>query len=178
MMLTKADIRIYGAGKTWAATELREMRDKYGFNINSRWIDVQNVLTSPDDEFPAEIHENEDYKREIWDNGCKQDCISCDMMVLLAHPHDGEKHSGSLVELGHVTVLGKPAYIIGTCASIEPAGHSDRAWKSQANVFWEPNPTDTVSGFAWAVSHYIVNFADQWARNRAINNAIMLRNYG
>ena len=170
----KEDISIYGAGKTWAASTLREMRDVHGFNINSRWIDIQDVLQSPTDEFPTEIHADEDYKREIWDNGCKADCLSADMMVLVCSPADGEKHSGSLVELGHVTAFGKPAYIVGTCASVEPVGHSDRAWRSQANVFWWPD-LEPLGGFSKAISHYQTFFAEQWNLRKEVGNAGLLK---
>ena len=150
---------IYGAGKTWMAPRLQWVRDELKYNINSRWIDLDNTLATFDSVHAAEIHEDEVFKQNLWDNGCLQDCTTCDFMVLLAHPNDGEKHSGSLVELGIVTGQNKPVYIIGTAASFEPQGHSDRAWRSQSLVTWLPelNPMsdyDLAYGFAAAKQLY------------------------
>jgi len=157
---------IYGAGKTWMAPRLQWVRDELKYNINSRWIDIQDTLATFDSVFPDEIHNDEDYKRRIWDEGCLQDCTTCDYMVLLAHPRDGEKHSGSLVELGIVTGQGKPVYIIGTAASFEPQGHSDRAWRSQSLVTWLPHldpmsDYDLAYGFAAAKQHYAEHYDTQ-----------------
>lgn len=170
--MKRNEIKIYTAGKTWAAHWYREMR-QHGFNINARWIDIQDVLSGPDDSFPDEIHADEDYKREIWDNGCKIDCLTCDMMVLACHPQDGEKHSGSLVELGHVTGAGKPCYILGTCASVEPVGHSDRAWKAQKVVKHWPefdvsNSEQLLAGMKRAVFHYQRYYEKQWHERNGI----------
>tara|TARA_Y100000034_G_scaffold113340_1_gene148264 strand:+ start:4361 stop:4867 length:507 start_codon:yes stop_codon:yes gene_type:complete len=167
MRLNKDLISIYSAGKTWAGHGFRDMREQ-GFNINARWIDVQDLLSGPSDSFAPEIHANEAYKREIWDNGCKVDCLACDMMLLYCSPEDGNTHSGSLVELGHVTALGKPVYIIGTCESVEPVGNSDRAWKSQKIVTHWPEITDMLTGFRKAVRHYQRNYRAQWEANHGI----------
>lgn len=168
-------IEIYGAGKTWAAAELKRMRDEEGFNINSSWIDLEQVLTSPTDEHPKEIHENKDFLREIWDNGCLKDCTSSDMMVLLTTPADGEKHSGSIVELGIITGQNKPVYIIGTCASFEPVGHSDRAWKQQKLVTHWPEITDPLEGFTKAVNHYRRNYRNQWLGRHSLRHDMSAR---
>ncbi len=153
---------IYTAGKTWAAHGFKHMRAQ-GFNIQARWIDLDGVLLSPDHEFSPEVHEDEEYKRFIWEEGCKIDATACDLTVVRAMPEDGEKHSGSLVEIGHTTAsdaytgICKPVYIIGTCPSFEPVGHSDRAWKSQSIVFHYPN-LSLIQGFQTAIAHYIINF--------------------
>jgi hypothetical protein len=165
--MKRSEIKIYTAGKTWAAHWFQNMRN-YGFNINARWIDVQQVLRDFNDEHSQEVLQNERYKREIWDNGCKIDCLTCDMMILACHPNDADKHSGSLVELGHVTGQHKPCYIIGTCASIEPVGHSDRAWKAQQVVRHWPeydvtDPEQLLVAFKRAIRHYQRNYAEQWA---------------
>ena len=164
--LDRHELIIYGAGKTWAAPTLKQMRGK-GFNINSRWIDFEQVLASPEDTHAPEIHENHDFLNQIWDQGCKQDCNAADAFVAVATPADGEKHSGSLVELGHVTANGRPAYLLGTCASWEPAGHSDRAWKYQANVhYWPEYCGDWVAGFQAVLNHYNANYLDQFYARR------------
>lgn len=171
---TKPEIVIYAAGKTWMAPEFRKMRN-HGFNVNSSWIDIEHVLSDPNDTYAPEIHENTEFLGEIWDNGCKQDCNSADLMILACAPVDGNLQSGALVELGHVTgePHNKPCYIIGTCASVEPAGDSDRAWKYQSNVYYWPEyfdvenyKLDCAGGFSAAVRHYRANYAPQWNQRR------------
>ena len=166
--LTRNKIAIYSAGKTWAGHGFRDMRDNHGFNINARWIDIQDILADPNDTFAPEIHNDHEYLGNVWDNGCKQDCLSADMGILFAQPADGEKHSGSLVELGHITAFNKPVYIIGTCASVEPAGHSDRAWKYQSCVYHWPHISDMLEGFKTAVQHYQKNYKSQWLANNRL----------
>lgn len=158
------NIKIYTAGKTWAAQWFKRVRDEHGFTVNARWIDFDQVLNSFTDEHSEEVLQDEEAKRELWDNGCKVDCLSCDMMVMACHPNDGDKHSGSLVELGHVTAFNKPVYIFGTCASVEPVGHSDRAWKAQRVVHHWPeydvSDFDQLSAAMFrAVEHYQQNYA-------------------
>jgi len=158
--LTRDRIKIYGAGKTWASPRLRELRN-HGFHLVSRWIDAPQCLTSPDDNHSPETHENESLKGYLW-NLCKEDTKRCDLMLWLCSPEDGEMQSGALVELGHVTMLDKPVYIIGTCASVEPVGHSDRAWKSQPNVYHWPHIKDALEGAKLAIAHYQKNYRDFW----------------
>ena len=168
-MLTTNQITIYSAGKTWAAPMLKIMRDTFGYNIVARWIDAEQVLATPDSVHPESVHSDENFKRFIW-NSCREDCLIADMGILLCNPVDGEKHSGSLVETGHITAFGKPVYILGTCASVEPVGHSDRAWKSQENIYRWPEYVGDASiiaeGFERATNHYIKNYSDQWKYRR------------
>ena len=166
------EIIVYGAGKTWAAQVLRELRDNHGVNINSRWIELDGVLTGPEDNFPEEAHTNTEFLREIWDNGCKQDCNNSDMMILIANPEDEAMHSGSLVELGIVSGNDKPVYILGTCESFEPVGHSDRAWKSQVCVYyWPQYVNDQIRGAMKALDHYREHYAAQWYNRRVRDRA-------
>jgi len=171
-MLTIEKIKIYGAGKTWMAEPLKSIRDDLGLNIISGWIDYQKVLKGPEDTFAAETHANEDYKRAVWDDGCKPDCLNADMMLMLCKPEDGNMHSGSLVELGHVTAFGKPTYIIGTCESVEPVGNSDRAWRSQSCVYWWPE-LSFEEGAIKAVEHYRENYYNQWYANNISGDNIL-----
>ena len=162
MRITKENVVIYGAGKTWSAAILIEMRDQHGFNINSRWIDFDEVLKNPDDTFPDSMHKDKAFLQSIWDHGCKEDCRACDVGIMVCTPADGEKLSGALVELGHVTGEDKPWYILGTCASVEPVGHSDRAWKAQKVVHHWPEMTNPLDGFNRVLTHYRRNYRDQW----------------
>ena len=150
------DPKIYTAGKTWAAHWFRPLKDH--FDINARWIDIQDVLEDENDTVPDEVHADEELSGAF---GTKQqvDCMTCDMMILACHRDDGNTHSGSLVELGHVTSNNRPVYIIGTCESVEPVGNSDRAWRSQACVHWFPsynvkNPAALKLAVERCVAHY------------------------
>ena len=172
-MLGKKDVKIYMAGKTWSAHWYREMV-KRGFISTARWINEENVLKDATDIMPDSVHQNEGYKRDIWAK-CKTDCFAADMGIIAAHPDDGNMHSGSLVELGHITALDRPVYILGTCASFEPAGDSDRAWKSQPCVYYWPeydvtNADALEIGMLRAVRHYIENYTDQWFQNNPFSS--------
>ena len=98
-------------------------------------------------------------------------------MIMACHPDDGNNHSGSLVELGHVTGAGKPAYILGTCQSVEPIGNSDRAWKSQAIVHHWPeydpsDPAQMLEGFKRVISHYRKHYSEQWQERNGLKAAL------
>ena len=170
MRLTKDKIKIYGAGKTWAAEALRDLRGQ-GYNIISRWIDSPVCLTSPTDTHKPEIHKNEKFKRNIWEFGCKVDCKECDFGFIIATPADKNMHSGAIAELGHITAFDKPVYIVGTCESFEPVGNSDRAWKAQSMVYHWPNITDFKEGIEKALAHYRRNYREQWL-SRNLGNHI------
>lgn len=172
---TKAEIIIYAGGKTWMSDPFRSMRDTHGFNVNSSWIDLPHALTGPDDSYTPESHADTKFLGEIWDEGCKLDCFNADLMILATAPQDQNMLSGALVELGHVSAApeNRPVYILGTSASVEPAGNSDRAWKYQANVhFWpeylnKKDRLDLLEGFTAVVRHYRANYAPQWNERRA-----------
>ena len=170
MRLTKDKIKVYGAGKTWAAEALRDLREQ-GYNISSRWIDSPICLTHPGDSHKPETLKDEKFKREIWENGCKQDCMESDFMFMITTPADKNMHSGALVELGHVTAFNKPVYIIGTCESVEPVGNSDRAWKAQKIVHHWPEILNPKEGMEKALTHYRRNYREQWI-TRNLGNPI------
>lgn len=166
----KEDINIYGAGKTWAAPKLRDLRDNHGFKIISRWIDIQHVLQSPDDVFDYEEIKNHDLGT-LWDKGCKMDATFCDLNLTLAQPEDEEKHSGSLVEMGHTSAcfsyiqIQKPVYLVGTAKSFEQVGHSDRAFKFQ-RCFHHFDTSDYIDGANAVIEHYQKHYAMDWIKWR------------
>ncbi len=181
-MLTKNEISIYSAGKTWAAHGFKEMRDVHGFNINARWIDLEQVLASPNDTFSDDQLADVDLTAGLWDASCKIDACAADMGLLFCTEADGNLHSGSLVELGHMTAssyytnIRKPVYIIGTCESVRPVGNSDRAWKFQNDVHHWPNVMDLHQGFELACYHYAKHYENDWKISRRMNTVI--KNYG
>lgn len=167
----KEDILIYTAGKTWQAFGFRKLVE-LGYNINARWIKLGQVLKDENDSHPDHVHKDEAYKNWIWDHGCKLDCLAADMGLLYCEPRDGEKLSGALVEIGHVTAFDKPFYIVGTCASIEPIGHSDRAFLAQNCVHKLPG-LSLEEGAEAAIKHYQENYSDQWNARRTMDGSIV-----
>jgi hypothetical protein len=172
MFPEKKDILIYGAGKTWAAKKLVDLRDNHGFNIISRWIDLDEVLSDPTAEFDYENTDFSYLNEGLWDKGCKIDATMCDLNMTMAQPEDGEKHSGSLVEMGHTSAcyayiqVQKPVYLVGTCKSFEQVGHSDRAFKFQ-KCFHHFDTDDYIDGANAVIEHYQKNYARDWVLWRA-----------
>lgn len=173
--LSRSEIVIYTAGKTWAAEGFRKMRDEHGYNVNAHWIDISNTLSSPQDSFD---YENQDfsYLEKMWDHGCKMDCCMCDMGIVYATEADGNMHSGSLVEIGHITAsfpylgIQKPIYLIGSCQSFEKMGNSDRGFMHQ-RVFHKLPTNDIEKGFAQATEHYRQHYTEDWFKWRQHLNA-------
>lgn len=165
------EILIYTAGKTWAGHGFKEMAE-LGYNLTARWIRHQQILADASDSFSDEVLHNEEEKRKIWDEGCKIDCGACDMGILYGREEDGNLHSGSLVELGHITAsqmytgIRKPVYVIGDCESFRPVGNSDRAWKSQAIVHCFPKIRSMAHGFQLATEHYRDTYTHDWHKSR------------
>lgn len=174
-MLKQNEIVIYTAGKTWSAEKFKLMRDRFGYNINAHWIDIKAVLSSPED---THDYENTDfnYLEKMWDHGCKMDACTADMAIIYASKEDRNMHSGSLVEIGHMTAsyallqIQKPVYLIGSCESFEKVGNSDRGWTHQ-RVFNKIGTDDLVEGFAKATNHYIENYFADWIKWRVYLSA-------
>ena len=181
-MLMKNDITIYSAGKTWAAHAFKKMRDDYHYNINARWIDLPQVLANANDTFSPEDLADSELTAGIWDDGCKVDACNADMGILFCSEADKNLHSGSLVELGHLTAsshytgIRKPVYIVGSRESVRPVGNSDRAWKFQKDVHHFENIADIHIGFSMAIQHYAHNYEQDWKVNQRMRERIA--NYG
>ena len=155
---------IYSASKIWQALNWVELRDKYGYNIIARWIDIP--CGTPDNPTGAKLLTPAE-KVQLWVE-CQYDTCSADMSIVYAEK-DNEMR-GALVEMG--MALGasfaggipKPIYVIGTCPSFEVAGHSDVAFMHHPLVKrihtekYADGTYDYKSGYRDAVKHYLENY--------------------
>lgn len=149
---------IYSASKIWHNTKWTELRDKYGFNIKARWINVpcgtEANMTGAKVFSPAE-------KAVLWTE-CEEDSRTSDMMVVY-----GEKTNemrGALVEMGIAMGNGRPVYVIGNCPTFEVAPHSDVAFMYHPLVQrvhttkFPDGSYDYLNGYKEAVNHYLANY--------------------
>lgn len=113
--------KIYAAGKIWHAPKFQELRDLYGFDINSRWIDIQGDSSSP-----ATYQGKEITRRQIWEM-CLEDAISADCMVIYCEDM-AEEMRGVIMEAGHSMAVNNPIFCINTTNSFSPCKISDVAF--------------------------------------------------
>lgn len=149
---------IYSASKIWHNTKWLALRDVWGYNIISRWINVpcgtEGNMTGAKIFTPAE-------KAVLWQE-CDFDARTADMMVVYAE-RDNEMR-GALVEMGIAMGNGKPIYVIGTCPTFEVAPHSDVAFMYHPlvkRIYTNKHPSgsyDYESGYADAVQHYLEHY--------------------
>lgn len=131
-----ASYSIYAAAKVWHAPKLQELRDKHGYPIISRWIDL-------DDNNPI-VTSN---KRLLWEI-CLEDVKSCDVLVLYCDDYR-EVHKGTIMECGHAMALGKPIYCIGKAQTFVASKESDVAFTHHPLWHWT-NEKMLYAGFAEA----------------------------
>jgi len=136
---------IYSAGKVYNAERFREMRDKRGYNINARWIDL-NAEQSKD-------------KKLVW-KLCHADACSADMVVIYCHkPND--YLLGTLVEAGHAMGKNKPVYCINSCIHTVENELSDCAYTSHPlwhNLVLSGGKLTIEAGYRLAIQDYCENF--------------------
>lgn len=133
-------MNFYTAGKIWHAPKFRELRDSYGFVVNSRWIDLES---------DSDIVLNR--KDELWTQ-CLED-VRSSSFVLLYSEEFGEEQRGALVELGMAFAFNKPVYAIGACKSLKANGISDVAFTHYPLFSWL-QATDLVTGSIEAIMKY------------------------
>ncbi len=103
-------MKIYIASKASHRPRWRELRDRFGVPIISRWIDVEDKFN--DD--PTGL----DYE-ELWD-WCVEDCKICDVLVVFAE--FGEVLKGALVEVGVALSQKKRVIAVGPRSVFEQNG--------------------------------------------------------
>lgn len=106
---------IYAAGKTWHSDYFCHLRDNLGFNINARWIDLDNN---------SDFVKN--HKDKLW-NMCFEDVRDCDIMVIYGASEE-EEHRGVLVELGMAYAFDKPVFFVGSSKTFISCEISDVAF--------------------------------------------------
>ena len=134
--------KVYSAGKVKYAELFREMRDKYGYNINARWIDLS----------PKEAED----KAFVW-SLCRPDASGCNLLIIYAPVFD-EEHRGTLMEAGHAMGNGSPVYCIGNAKMFTRDEISDSAFtKDKLWTFTEA--TEIRAGYQEALTHYFRHYA-------------------
>ena len=134
--------RIYSAGKPIYAPLFRELRQKHGFNINARWIDLSDDTAKN--------------KALVWEL-CHRDASDCQMLNIWNGNFDDDLR-GTLVEAGHAMGNMSPVYSIGRSKNISPDSHSDCAFTFHPTLWYFTQNTTLLEGYKEAEAHYIRNF--------------------
>ena len=129
-------MKVYTAGKIWHAPKFQYLRDVLGYDVNARWIDL--------DDNNWIVRKRKDILWQI----CYEDVRDCDF-VLLYCEDISEEQRGALVEIGMAYAFQKPVYAVGTCKTIQPNKISDVAFTHFEGFHWLPE-TDLLKGFRMA----------------------------
>ena len=129
-------MKVYTAGKIWHAPKFQYLRDVLGYDVNARWIDLEDSNWI--------VRTRKDILWQI----CYEDVRDCDF-VLLYSEDMSEEQRGALVEIGMAYAFGKPVYAVGTCKTIQPNKISDVAFTQFEGFHWLPE-SDLLKGFRMA----------------------------
>jgi len=143
---------IYSASKIWHAEKWLEMRDKEGFNILSKWIELP--CGTKDNPTGAKLLTSQE-KRQLWID-CAQEVADADLLI--AYAEEGDKQRGVLVEIGGALSTNTPVYLIGNCKSFRANPYSDAAYCYHP-LFHHVISTDYKNGYYEAVNHWDEKYA-------------------
>ena len=129
-------MKVYTAGKIWHAPKFQYLRDVLGYDVNARWIDL--------DDNNWIVRKRKDILWQI----CYEDVRDCDFVLLYCEDMS-EEQRGALVEIGMAYAFGKPVYAVGTCKTIQPNKISDVAFTHFEGFHWLPE-SDLLKGFRMA----------------------------
>ena len=129
-------MKVYTAGKIWHAPKFQYLRDVLGYDVNARWIDLEDSNWI--------VRKRKDLLWQI----CFEDVRDCDFVLLYCEDMS-EEQRGALVEIGMAYAFGKPVYAVGTCRTIQPNKISDVAFTHFEGFHWLPE-TDLLKGFRMA----------------------------
>ena len=129
-------MKVYTAGKIWHAPKFQYLRDVLGYDVNARWIDLD------DNNWIVRKR-----KAILWQI-CYEDVRDCDFVLLYCEDMS-EEQRGALVEIGMAYAFGKPVYAVGTCKTIQPNKISDVAFTHFEGFHWLPE-SDLLKGFRMA----------------------------
>lgn len=110
-------MKIYIASKANHRPSWRELRDE-GYPINARWIDTDDKFTVCSDGLNYPV---------LWEM-CHQDIYHADVLVCYAEL--GERHKGSLIEIGMALAFETPVILCGDTRAFEENG----TWLNHRNV--------------------------------------------
>ena len=129
-------MKVYTAGKIWHAPKFQYLRDVLGYDVNARWIDLEDSNWI--------VRKRKDILWQI----CYEDVRDCDFVLLYCEDMS-EEQRGALVEIGMAYAFGKPVYAVGTCKTIQPNKISDVAFTHFEGLHWLPE-SDLLKGFRMA----------------------------
>ena len=129
-------MKVYTAGKIWHAPKFQYLRDVRGYDVNARWIDLEDSNWI--------VRKRKDILWQI----CYEDVRDCDFVLLYCEDMS-EEQRGALVEIGMAYAFGKPVYAVGTCKTIQPNKISDVAFTHFEGFHWLPE-SDLLKGFRMA----------------------------
>ena len=129
-------MKVYTAGKIWHAPKFQYLRDVLGYDVNARWIDLDNNNWI--------VRKRKDILWQI----CYEDVRDCDFVLLYCEDMS-EEQRGALVEIGMAYAFQKPVYAVGTCKTIQPNKISDVAFTHFEGFHWLPE-SDLLKGFRMA----------------------------
>ena len=129
-------MKVYTAGKIWHAPKFQYLRDVLGYDVNARWIDLEDSNWI--------VRKRKDLLWQI----CYEDVRDCDFVLLYCEDMS-EEQRGALVEIGMAYAFGKPVYAVGCCKTIQPNKISDVAFTHFEGFHWLPE-TDLLKGFRMA----------------------------
>ena len=129
-------MKVYTAGKIWHAPKFQYLRDVLGYDVNARWIDL--------DDSNWIVRKRKDILWQI----CYEDVRDCDFVLLYCEDMS-EEQRGALVEIGMAYAFQKPVYAVGTCKTIQPNKISDVAFTHFEGFHWLPE-SDLLKGFRMA----------------------------
>ena len=129
-------MKVYTAGKIWHAPKFQYLRDVLGYDVNARWIDLEDSNWI--------VRKRKDILWQI----CYADVRDCDFVLLYCEDMS-EEQRGALVEIGMAYAFGKPVYAVGTCKTIQPNKISDVAFTHFEGFHWLPE-SDLLKGFRMA----------------------------
>ena len=129
-------MKVYTAGKIWHAPKFQYLRDVLGYDVNARWIDLEDSNWI--------VRKRKDILWQI----CYEDVRDCDFVLLYCEDMS-EEQRGALVEIGMAYAFGKPVYAVGTCKTIQPNKISDVAFTHFEGFHWLPE-RDLLKGFRMA----------------------------
>ena len=129
-------MKVYTAGKIWHAPKFQYLRDVLGYDVNARWIDLEDSNWI--------VRKRKDILWQI----CYEDVRDCDFVLLYCEDMS-EEQRGALVEIGMAYGFDKPVYAVGTCKTIQPNKISDVAFTHFEGFHWLPE-SDLLKGFRMA----------------------------
>jgi nucleoside 2-deoxyribosyltransferase len=140
--------KIYCASKIWHAEKWLDLRNNYGYDIISSWIEVPcGTKDNPE----GALKFSPEQQSVLW-----QDCVleinRADLLI--AYAEEGDDQRGALVEIGGALANSCPVYLIGNCDSYRKSNSSDAAFTHHPLFYNSFLPDDHIEGYKVALRHW------------------------